>query len=450
MGEEINLKESIALPSKPHLEWADCEVGVIIHLDMPVFEPEYKFREQWGYTPPPERFNPSELNTEQWLETASRAGAKYAVLTAKHCSGFCLWPTKAHDYHVGNSSWRSGNGDIVGEFIRSCEKYGIKPGLYYSSVCNAYLNVDNPGLVRSGNPAEQADYNRIVEQQLAELWGNYGKLFEIWFDGGYLSEEKGGVNVIPLLKRLQPDAVVFQGPENANALRWVGNEHGHAPYPCWGTNDFISDSDGINDRKDLCGKPSGRIWCPAEADTPNRRRDKAFQNGWFWKEGEDRLVIPAAELVEYYCNTVGRNCNLLLGMVIDNRGLCPDEDSTQFAKFGRQIDDMFGHPCAKTSGEGNVLEIKFDKPEKITHAVIMEDIVHGENILSYALEAFEDNKWITLTSGSCVGHKRIERFPETTCRRFRIRCLKTKHLPVIRALYLFNSGNTVNFPATSK
>ena len=200
----MNSLSSPSLPTKEHAAWADAETGVLIHFDMPVFEPSYSFRDQWGYTPSTEKFNPTDLNTDQWLETASKAGAKYAVLTTKHCSGFCLWPTKAHDYHIGNSPWKNGNGDVVGDFIRSCAKFNIKPGFYYSSVTNAYLNVDNPGFVRSGIREEQERYNRIVEQQLTELWSNYGKLFEIWFDGGYLSKERGGGDVLSLLKKLQP------------------------------------------------------------------------------------------------------------------------------------------------------------------------------------------------------------------------------------------------------
>ena len=44
------------------------------------------------------------LDTDQWVRTAVAAGARYALLTAKHGTGFCLWPTKVHDYHVGNAA----------------------------------------------------------------------------------------------------------------------------------------------------------------------------------------------------------------------------------------------------------------------------------------------------------------------------------------------------------
>ncbi|MEI6424492.1 MAG: alpha-L-fucosidase, partial [Lentisphaerota bacterium] len=142
----------LVLPTPSQAAWADEEIGVIIHLDMQVFEPEYSFRKQWGYTPDPKIFNPKELDTDQWIATAKTAGAKYAVLVAKHCSGFSLWPTKTHSYSVASTPWRGGKGDIVSDFIKSCAKFGLKPGIYASASCNAYMRANNPGKVLSGDP----------------------------------------------------------------------------------------------------------------------------------------------------------------------------------------------------------------------------------------------------------------------------------------------------------
>lgn len=181
----------IVTPNPIQKEWAEAEIGVIIHFDMPVYRPDYNWRD-FGTHPEPSVFNPTELNTDQWLEAAQKLGAKYAVLVAKHCSGFSLWPTGAHEYSIKHSPYKQGKGDIVRDFVNSCRKYGIKPGIYASTTANGYLWADNPGLVQPGGPVTQAEYNRIVVAQLTELWSNYGKLFEIWFDGGVLSKEKGG------------------------------------------------------------------------------------------------------------------------------------------------------------------------------------------------------------------------------------------------------------------
>lgn len=90
----FNSNTPVVMPNKVQQEWAVCEIGVLIHFDMPVFNPDYSWR-QWGTHPDASIFNPTELNTDQWLEAASKLGAKYAVLVAKHCSGFSLWPTEA-------------------------------------------------------------------------------------------------------------------------------------------------------------------------------------------------------------------------------------------------------------------------------------------------------------------------------------------------------------------
>lgn len=37
------------VPTKEQVEWADCEIGAIIHVDINVYEPEYQWRGQWDY-----------------------------------------------------------------------------------------------------------------------------------------------------------------------------------------------------------------------------------------------------------------------------------------------------------------------------------------------------------------------------------------------------------------
>lgn len=401
-------ESSSSLPSKAQLEWANAEVGVLIHFDMPVFEPEYNFRQDWNYHPKLSIFNPRELNTDQWIKAAKAAGATYAVLVAKHCSGFSLWPTKTHSYSVKNTPWRNGQGDIVKDFIASCKKFGVKPGIYASTTANGYLKVDNPGKVISGNPDEQKKYNEIVKMQLTELWSNYGKLFEVWFDGGVLPPEKGGFDVLSMLKKYQPEAIAFQGPYGfANNIRWVGNENGVAPYPCWSKADSVTSASGVIQIKGLNGNPNGLFWCPGEADFP-LRKNTSFQGGWFWRKNQDDMIRPLDELVDRYCKSVGRNTNMLLGIVVDNRGLVPEADVNRLSEFGKEIKSRFSKTLGQTKGKGKEFVVQFKKPETVHYIVMMEDISKGERVRKYELFGQQDNQWKLLGIGSCIGHKRIE------------------------------------------
>ncbi|WPJ97344.1 alpha-L-fucosidase [Coraliomargarita algicola] len=422
----------LVVPTAAQLEWMDRGIGVIIHLDVQVFEPDYAFREQWGYTPDPAVFNPSELDTDQWIATAKAAGAEYAVLVAKHCSGFSLWPTQAHDYSVQSSPWKDGQGDIVGDFIQSCHKFGLKPGLYCSAATNAYMNVDNPGRVRTGDPEEQANYNRVIELQLSELWGNYGEIFYIWFDGGVLPPEEGGPDIVPLLEQLQPHAVVYQGPHDWYSLtRFTGNERGEAPDPFWNTtHDFTSD-DGTVEVDDRGGSPDGARWVCGEADLPNRGQLQAFQGGWFWRDGEERYLYSVDHLVERYFSSIGRNTNLLIGMVVDDRGLVPDAERLQFEQFGTRMRQIFTEPVAKTAGTEYSLSLSLPDGRAPTVLLLSEDIAQGECVRRFEVEALMSGIWTKIWAGTVIGHHRIERFEPIHATELRLNILDRVASPQI-------------------
>lgn len=431
-------QDAIIVPNEHQLKWADAEIGVLIHFDMPTFHRDYTWR-NWGTHPDASSFNPTELNTDQWLETAQKLGAKYAVLVAKHCSGFSLWPTEAHEYSVKNSPWKDGKGDIVKDFVTSCRKYGIKPGIYASTTANGYLYVDNPGRVQDGSPVSQEEYNRIVTQQLTELWNNYGELFEIWFDGGVLAKKQGGADVLSLVQKLQPNAIAFQGPYgHPNLVRWVGNEEGVAPYPCWATCDSTTNADGTRVIEGLHGDAHADYWCPGESDF-TLRWNSSYQGGWFWTAGQDSMMFTVPELMTKYETSVGRNTNMLLGVVIDDRGLVPDADVKRIEEFGREIVRQYGSPMMRTEGTGNEYVLTFDKPTDVDRIIVQEDIAEGERVLEYKLEGKIDGQWIILNEGSCIGHKRIVRFAPQALEAVRLAITASKAEPHIRNFAVFET-----------
>ena len=419
----------MARPTPQQLEWAEKEFGVIIHYDITVFEPQYHFRESWGYHPDPKVFNPTRLDTDQWIRIAKEAGASYAILVAKHCSGFCLWPTEP--YSVAQSSY---HGDIVDSFVKSCKKYGIKPGFYYSCTCNGYMQVDNPGYVISGDPAAQKRYVALVERQLTELWSRYGELFEIWFDGGLLPVDKGGPDLRPIYEKYQPNVIRFQGsaigPENNT--RWVGNERGLAPYDCWSATNGDSQFDGTQEDDSIGeGTPDGTRWSPAECDVPSRK------NEWFWKKGEDHKVLPAEKLMDFYYKSVGRNCNLLLGIVVDDRGLIPEKDAAQLCRLGAMLKRRFANKVAGTSGQGTSFALALKPRTRIDHIVLRENLKNGHAVRAFSVELLKNGRTVKTFRAKAIGNKRIFRFPATEADELRLTIQEYADTPEITEFSCF-------------
>ena len=80
---------------------------------------------------PASAYNPQALDVDQWVQTARDAGMRYAVLTAKHVSGHCLWPSRFTKHTVANSGNKT---DVVEAFVTACDKRGVLPGIHYMSL----------------------------------------------------------------------------------------------------------------------------------------------------------------------------------------------------------------------------------------------------------------------------------------------------------------------------
>lgn len=434
----------IVLPTKEQVQWADKEMGVIIHLDINIYAPTTFKYEDPSTLPDANDFYPSRLNTDQWIKTAKTAGAKYAVLTVKHGTGFCLWPSKVNNYNVGHTKWGNGQQDIVKSFLASCKKYGVAPGFYYNTNINSFYNAGSHPFV---NDSAQLVYKNAVLAQLTELWTQYGPLFEIWFDGGLKSEGKFGLKeeVMQLLKQHQPQAILFQGPvEASNIIRWIGNEDGVAAYPQWSRTDANTASDGRTEINDLHGSPAGKIWCPGESDFPIRRNN-AWNGGWLWREGQENYLFTVKELTDKYYSSVGRNSNMLIGMVVDTSGLIPKQDSLVFDSLGKKITALFKNNVGfiKNSNK-KITEIALAKPQRVNQVVIQEDISKGENIRNYSIEAWINHAWKKIAEGESVGHKRIQTFEPVVTDKLRLVVDKAEGIINIKYVGFYNAAAVIN------
>ncbi len=403
-GEKEAGRAGLPLPRPAQLAWQEAEFGVLFHYDLSVFwkEPYRQGRNQRVPIPDVQIFHPEKLDTDQWAAAAKAAGARFAILTACHETGFRLWQSDVDPYCMKALEWRGGKADLVRDFVASCRKQGIHPGIYFGARWNSHLKVLN-FRVRPGSPLTQEQYNHLIEKEVEEICGRYGPLFELWFDGGILSPAQGGPDVLPIFERLQPDCLFYHSPQRADA-RWGGNEMGVVGYPCWARLPFKSPT-GRKVKASLLfhGDENGKFWCPAMADAPLRNHE------WVWRPGDERKIYSLRALVNMYEKSVGRNATLILGVTPGRDGLVPEKDFKRLEEFGKEIGRRFSRPLAEAKGQGMVTLLRLPRPSLVNRVVIMEEIALGERIRAYTLEGLvPGGEWVKLAEGTCVGHKRIE------------------------------------------
>ena len=431
----------IVRPLPKQVRWQDFELGLVYHFDLDVYMPgghhhERSRRERLD----PTLYRPAKLDTDQWLEAARAAGARYAIFTATHHQGFLQWQSDVYPFGLRQVEWRNGKGDIVRDFVESCRKYDIAPGIYIGIRFNAYWQVYNYEVHggQGGDPAGRKEYMRVCERIVEELCSRYGPLCEIWFDGGVLTPEQGGPDVLPIVEEHQPDAVFYHSQQCAQH-RWAGSESGTAGYPCWSTMpDVGSQIRAHSDPKKRPtllrhGDPDGKVWCPAMADAPIREHD------WLWIPNTDDRLQPLDRLVAMYCKSVGHNANLILGAVPNADGLIPEADFNRYAELGKEIRRRFGKPVARTGGRGAMVELELPRPARLNHVIIMEDVRQGERVRRYVIDGLSPgNTWRPVCEGTAIGHKRIQEFVTTEVARLRIRIIEAIAEPIIRCFAAYS------------
>jgi alpha-L-fucosidase len=407
----------MALPSPEQIAWQGLEMGMFVH-----FAPNtWQDAESDNLSTPLAEIDPKKLNTDQWAETAAGLGAKYIVFVAKHQGGFCMWQTETTDYGIRNTPWRGGRGDVLSDVAASCRKYGLKLGAYVSPR-DDHFGAKTGGICAT--PELQAKYNAMYRQQLTEVFSRYGSLVEVWFDGSTTTP------VGDLLAKYQPHAMVFQGPQAT--IRWVGNEDGFAPNPCWNGIDKAEARTGT--ATSLNSDPDGDVWLPNEVDVSIRRPN------WFWSTKNEGKVMTEEQLMSVYYRSVGRGAQLLLNIPANRDGLLPDKDCAVARAFGTEVKRRFGQALARTSGGGSTVTLTLGKPVRIDTVILQEEIAKGERIREYRIEGRVNGAWQKLGDGTSIGSKRIQPVDAVTADAVRLVVVKSAATPVIRTLAVFDTG----------
>ena len=267
------------------------------------------------------RFTPGPDALREVVALGARAGARYAVLTARHHDGFALWPSQHGDFSIAGPDPGT---DIVSDFVTACRDEGLRVGLYYSLSdwhhpdYPAWRDEDRPyPFIAYPRPEPDAweRYQEYLRGQLTDLLTRYGPIDVLWFDGQWERTpdlwEAGELR--KLVRDLQPDCLVND--------RLPGEGDFETP------EQFVPPT-----------PPDGR-W----------EACMTMNASWGWNT-DDPDYKSARELVHTLCETAGRGGNLLLNVGPRGDGSLPPE---QQERLGALAAWMGAHaPAIHDTGAG--------------------------------------------------------------------------------------------------
>ncbi|UCD38337.1 MAG: alpha-L-fucosidase [Fidelibacterota bacterium] len=461
-----DISPTAVVPTPQQIAYQEMELIGFIHFSVNTFTDQ-----EWGNgAESPDTFNPTALDARQWAEVARDVGMKQLIVTAKHHDGFCLWPSAHTEHSVKYSSWKNGQGDVVGELATACREYGLKLGLYLSPWDRNHAEYGRAG------------YLTYYRNQLEELLTQYGEIAEIWFDGanggsGYY----GGANETRLIdretyyewpetwamvKRLQPDILIFSdaGPD----IRWIGNERGRAGETNWSTINRSGIVVGAADPAYLnSGNPDGSDWVVGECDV-------SIRPGWFYHARQDSRVKTPQALLDIYYQSVGRNGTLLLNIPPTEEGLLHETDIQSLREFRSILDETFrtnlasGKRATASNSRANhrkfsprnlldddtdtywatddgtktaTVEIDLGDTTEFDRIMLQEPIRFGQRIARFTVEAQQAGQWVEIAKGTTIGYKRLLRIQPVKTDMVRIIILDALDLPALASFGLYKASS---------
>lgn len=471
-------------PHERQLAWQELEFYAFIHFGMNTMTDR-----EWGLGhEDPALFDPTALDTDQWMRSIKSAGMTGVILTAKHHDGFCLWPSDVTDHSVASSRWRGGSGDLVAEVADSARRHGLRFGVYLS-----------PWDRTEGTYGSGRAYDDFFVAQLTELLTRYGPVFSVWFDGANGEGADGRVQTYDwdryyeTIRRLQPDAVISVcGPDT----RWCGNEAGHTRANEWSVvpgalrdaeriaqqsqqvddGQFSrlvrSNDEDLGSRQALAGHLDELVWYPAEVNT-------SIRPGWFYHSGEDSAVRTAEELFEIWCSSTGGNATFLLNVPPDARGLVAEPDQRELARLGELVERFRAGvvpsraraSSAHHAGEERTntlaaafscdfgprrdttwrpdptdprpsVELTFDAPRSVGAVVVSEDLRQGQRIEALTVRATVEGRDLVLARAGSVGYRRVMRFPAVTVEGLTVSIESSRGTPAVATVAAVEDSGT--------
>lgn len=310
-------------------EWQKLKYGMFIHFGMSTFTG----RELEPGDRPSSTYAPTRLDVNQWIRIARDAGMKYAVLTAKHVAGHCLWDSKIQwrgkefDYDVATSGNPT---DVVAEFVKACKKHGLKSGLYYCLMDGP--NGHGPGIYHA--KALAADFFQLVKAQLEELLNCHHEIFLLWIDIPRVASLKQRAVIYQHIKKISPGCLVLfnhgtAAPDSMSIEKFQG---------AWPT-DILNTERGPAEP----GMFSAKQTFNGKTYYLGYEHCDTICKNWFWVNKDEPR--PTEELYHLYRQVREASGNLLLNVPPDKTGRIPAHHQARLMDLRKRI--ATGHAAVR-------------------------------------------------------------------------------------------------------
>jgi len=422
----------LARPTKAQYEWQEQELAMFVQLDPATIQQ----REYDDGSTPLKDIRFEKLDVNQWCLAAKSFGAKEIVFMLAHSGGFCMWPSKTTEYHIGNTAYRDGKGDVVKEFADVCRRHGLNTGFYFWLPHPSTAAEDKSlGYTKLDKVRTWEESNQLLQKRFDEIMDRLGSdsVTEIWIDqpiktaiGKHMSERA---------PRAVFAAVGSRDP--LPTVRWPGNEQGRVAYPCWSTLDRarIAATEAPNqveaDRRQIQGveNPDGDYWAPHEADVP------LHEHFWHMRPAALNHRRSLETLMDCFEQSVGRNSFLILNCAPEADGSIHPVDMKRYEEFGAEIRRRFGNPLGKIEQVASREAIlNLGSLKNVGYVDLWEDYRYGHRIRAFVIEGFDGKGWVKLFEGTAVGRRIIARCNPIEVSQVRVRVTESVGTPLIRRL----------------
>ncbi len=142
-------------------------------------------------------FTAKDFDASKWVALAKKAGMKYMNMVTQHHDGYALFESK---YMNAFTSKQTHNRDFVKEYVVACREAGLKVGIYKTLInwrFPGYYDVTGtdckPNKFGYHTDVSHKENARLMKEELycqvKELMTNYGKIDQLFWDGGWLGQK---------------------------------------------------------------------------------------------------------------------------------------------------------------------------------------------------------------------------------------------------------------------